>query len=156
MARRKKAVKRKINPDPLYNSELVSKFINYVMQEGKKTKARKIVYGAFEIIKEKLKTDPLVVLEKAIENAGPLLEVRARRIGGATYQVPFPVGPERKICLALKWMIEGARRKKGKEMKEKLAEEIMAAFHNQGFAVKKKEDTHKMAEANKAFAHFAW
>lgn len=156
MSRRKKAVKREIPPDPLYNSVLVSKFINYVMRKGKKTIARKIVYGAFEIIKEKTKKDPLEIFQKALENAGPSLETRPRRVGGATYQVPIEVRPERKIALAMRWIIMGAKMKKGKPMKEKLAEELLAAARNEGWAVRKKEETHKMAEANRAFAHFAW
>ena len=156
MSRRKHRIERKIDPDPLYNSVLVSKFINYVMREGKKTIARKIVYGAFEIIKEKTKKDPLEIFQKAIENASPYLEVRARRIGGATYQVPVEVPDYRRITLAMKWMILGARQKKGRPMKEKLAEEIILASKGEGFAVKKKEELHKIAEANKAFAHFAW
>lgn len=155
MARRK-VKKREILPDFLYNSVLVSKFINYVMRKGKKTIARKIVYGAFEIIKEKTKKDPLDIFQKALENAGPSLEIRPRRVGGATYQVPFEVKQERKIALAMRWIIMGAKTRKGKSMKEKLAEELLAAAKNEGWAVKKKEDTHKMAEANKAFAHFAW
>lgn len=156
MARRKKATKREIPPDALYQSSLVAKFINYIMRKGKKTIAQKIVYGAFEIIKEKTKKDPLETFQKALENAGPSLEVRPRRIGGATYQVPIEVRPERKVALAMRWIIAGAKMKKGKSMKEKLAEELIAASKNEGWAVKKKEDTHKMAEANKAFAHFAW
>jgi small subunit ribosomal protein S7 len=156
MSRRKHRIERPIPPDPIYNSELVSKLINYVMRKGKKTIARKIVYGAFDIIREKTKKDPLEVFQKAIENAGPYLEVRPRRIGGATYQVPVEVPDYRRITLAMKWMILGAKQKRGKPMKEKLAEEIIAASKGEGFAVKKKEDLHKMAEANKAFTHFAW
>jgi small subunit ribosomal protein S7 len=154
--RRKKKVKRIIPPDPLYNSVLVSKFINHVMRRGKKEKARKIVYQAFEIIKEKTKKDPLEVFEKALENVRPLLEVRPMRIGGATYQVPREVPLERGQFLAMRWILEVARSRKGKPMKEKLAEELINAANNTGAAIKKKEDTHKMAEANKAFAHFAW
>lgn len=156
MARRKKAVKREIPPDPVYNNVLVSKFINYVMRKGKKTVARKIVYGAFDILKEKTKKDPLEIFQRAIENAGPSLELRARRVGGATYQVPIEVKSERKIALAMRWIILGAKMKRGKPMREKLAEELLAASKGEGWAVKKKEDTHKMAEANRAFAHFAW
>jgi small subunit ribosomal protein S7 len=154
--RKKKIVKRKILPDPLYNNVKVAKFINHVMREGKKTIARKIVYGAFDIIKEKTKKEPLEVFEQALKNAAPLLEVRPRRIGGATYQIPIEVKGDRRITLAMRWIIEAARSKKGKSMKEKLAEELIAASQNTGAAVKKKEDTHKMAEANRAFAHFAW
>jgi small subunit ribosomal protein S7 len=156
MSRRKKRIERKIPPDFVYNSELVSKFINYIMRRGKKVTARKIVYGAFEIIRKKTKQDPLEVFQKAIANTSPQLEVKPRRIGGATYQVPVEVPDYRRITLAMKWMILGAKQKRGKPMKEKLAEEIIAASKGEGFAVKKKEDLHKMAEANKAFAHFAW
>lgn len=156
MARRKKRIEREIPPDPIYNSVLVSKFINYVMRKGKKSIAQKIVYGAFDIIKEKTKKEPLEIFEKALENAGPRLEVRPRRVGGATYQVPREVPEYRRIALAMRWILMGARAKKGKPTKEKLAEEIISAANNEGWAVKKKEDTHKMAEANKAFAHFAW
>lgn len=156
MAKGKKIKTREILPDPLYNNVLVSKFINYVMRKGKKTIARKIVYGAFKIIKEKTKKEPLDIFQKALENAGPLLELRPRRIGGATYQVPIEVSPKRKIDLAMRWIIIGAKMKKGRSIQEKLAEELLAASKNEGWAVKKKQDTHKMAEANKAFAHFAW
>jgi small subunit ribosomal protein S7 len=153
---RKRYKKHQILPDPIYNDLLVSKLINYVMRKGKKTIARKIVYGAFDIVKEKTKKDPLEIFKRAIENVGPSLELRARRVGGATYQVPIEVPPERKIALAMRWIIMAAKMKKGKAMKEKLAEELIAASKNEGWAVKKKEDTHKMAEANRAFAHFAW
>ena len=155
MARGKQIKKREILPDPLYNNKTVAKFINQVMKKGKKTIARKIVYGAFEIIKGKGK-EPLEVFEEALSNAKPMLEVRARRIGGAVYQVPVEVKGERGETLAMRWIIRGANSKKGKPMKEKLAEELMAAAKNEGWAVKKKEDTHKMARANRAFAHFAW
>jgi small subunit ribosomal protein S7 len=156
MARRKKKVKRVIIPDPVYNRVDVAKFINRVMRRGKKTIAQKIVYGAFDIIKTKTQKDPLEVFEKAIQNASPLLEVKSRRVGGATYQVPVEVQGEKKIALASRWIIQAAKSKKGKSMKEKLAEELMAAAKNEGSAIKKKEDTHRMAEANRAFAHFAW
>lgn len=154
--RRKKKEKRSISPDPLYNNVTVSKFINYVMRKGKKETARKIVYGAFEIIKEKTQKDPLEVFDQAIKNASPLLEVRPRRVGGATYQVPREVKGDRKLALAMRWIIQGAKARKGKPMKERLAEELMDAANNQGFAIKKRENTHRMAEANRAFAHFAW
>jgi small subunit ribosomal protein S7 len=154
--RGKKIKKRETLPDLVYNDVLVSKFINYVTRKGKKSLARKIVYGAFEVIKEKTKNDPLKVFQTAIENAEPCLEVRPRRIGGATYQVPIEVPEERKIALAMRWIIQGAKMKKGKSMKEKLAEELIASSKNEGWAVKKKENVHKMAEANRAFAHFAW
>ncbi|HOW13137.1 MAG TPA: 30S ribosomal protein S7 [Candidatus Pacearchaeota archaeon] len=156
MAGRKKIKKHQIKPDPLYNDITVSKFINAVMRKGKKTTARKVVYNSFEIIKEKTKKDPLEVFNLAIKNASPLLEVKPKRIGGATYQVPTEVKGERKMTLAMRWIINGAKLKKGKPMKERLAEEIIEASNNTGWAVKKKTDTHKMAEANRAFAHFAW
>lgn len=154
--RRKKKEKRVILPDPVYNNLVVAKFINYVMRKGKKTLARKIVYGAFDILREKTKKEPLEIFEKALENASPLLEVRPRRIGGATYQVPMEVRGERRLALAMRWIILAAKSKKGKPIKEKLAEELLNAANNTGWAVKKKEDTHRMAEANRAFAHFAW
>ena len=154
--RGKKKTKRVILPDPVYNSVNVSKFINQVMRKGKKTIAKKIVYGAFEILKEKTKKEPLEIFEQAINNASPLLEVRPKRIGGATYQVPVEVRGERRLTLAMRWIIEAAKSKRGRPMKEKLAEELINAANNTGVAIKKKEDTHKMAEANRAFAHFAW
>jgi small subunit ribosomal protein S7 len=156
MARRKKKLKREILPDPVYNNVKVAKFINQVMRRGKKTIARKIVYRAFDIVKTKTQKDPLEVFEKALEAAAPLLEVKPRRIGGATYQVPREVRGERRMTLAMRWIINAAKAKKGKPMREKLAEEIIEASENRGVAVKKKEDTHRMAEANRAFAHFAW
>ncbi len=156
MSRRKKAVKRDIFPDPVYNSVSVEKFINQIMKKGKKTTARKIVYDAFDIIKEKTKLNPLEVFEKALENASPLLEVKPKRVGGATYQVPREVRGDRRLALAIRWIISGARSKKGKPMREKLAEELTLTSKNEGLAVRKKEDMHRMAEANRAFAHFAW
>jgi len=154
--RRKKKEKRIISPDPVYNNVTVAKFINQIMRRGKKTIARKIVYRAFDMIKEKTKKEPLEVFTKALENASPLLEVKPKRIGGATYQVPREVRGDRRITLAMRWIITAAKSKKGKPMREKLAEEIMAAANNTGWAIKKKEDTHRMAEANRAFAHLAW
>jgi len=153
---RKKQAKRIIQPDAVYDNVKVAKFINQVMREGKKTIARKIVYGAFAIIKEKTKKDPLEVFEKGMQNASPLLEIKPKRVGGATYQVPREVRPERAITLATRWIIKAAKAKKGKPMREKLAEELMLAAENSGSAVKKKEDVHRMAEANRAFAHFSW
>lgn len=147
--------KHKIAPDRLYNDVMVSQFINKVMERGKKTIAQKIVYSAFDIIKEKTKKEPLEVFKMAIENASPILEVKPKRIGGATYQVPMEVRGERKLALAIRWILEGARSKKGKPMSEKLAQELIDCTNNQGNAIKKKADTHRMAEANKAFAHFA-
>lgn len=155
--RRKLKAKPKTQPDYLYDSEKVTKFVNYCMQEGKKVTARKVVYQALETIKEKTKNDnPLEVFETALKNTGPMMEVRSRRVGGANYQVPREVRPERRQFLSMKWIIDAARNKKGKPMHEKLAEEIIAAANNEGEAIKKRENMHKMAEANKAFAHFAW
>jgi small subunit ribosomal protein S7 len=142
--------------DIQYNSTRVEKFINCIMWEGKKETARGIVYGAFDIIKEKTGSDALEVFELALRNAGPLTEVRSRRVGGANYQVPREVRPERRLALAIRWIIEAARSKKGASMMERLAGEIIAASNNEGAAVTKRDNTHKMAEANKAFAHFAW
>lgn len=156
-------MRRKVNnrnipkPDIKFESDKIAKFINYVMEMGKKNVARKIVYGAFDVVKTNMKVDnALEIFEGALKNTGPLMEVRSRRVGGANYQVPREVRLERKSFLAMKWIIEAARAKKGKPMHEKLAEEIILAFKNEGEAVKKRENTHKMAEANKAFAHFAW
>ncbi|MEX0919461.1 MAG: 30S ribosomal protein S7 [Parcubacteria group bacterium] len=155
--RRKLKAKPKITPDIIYDSEKVSKFVNYVMLEGKKTTARKVVHEAFEAIKEKTKNpNPLEIFETALKNTGPTMEVRSRRVGGANYQVPREVRPERRQFLSMKWIVDAARNKKGKAMAEKLAEEIISASNNEGEAVRKRENTHKMAEANKAFAHFAW
>jgi len=144
------------NPDIIFNSQKVEKFINYVMQEGKKNTARKIVYTAFDLIKEKAKVEsPMEVFDTALKN-GPTMEVRSRRIGGANYQVPREVRPERRSYLSMKWIIDAAKAKKGKPMAEKLSEEIILASKNEGEAIKKRENVHKMAESNKAFAHFAW
>ena len=156
MARKKKAKKRIIEPDIIYNNATVAKLINYVMRKGKKTIARKIVYGAFDIMKEKTKKEPVELFEKAIENVSPVLEVRPRRVGGATYQIPKEVRGDRRLTLALRWIIKAAKQKKGKPMKERLAEELLSAANNTGWAVKRKEDTHRMAEANRAFARFRW
>lgn len=154
---RRKVTNRNIpGPDSIYNSDKVGKFINYCMLDGKKNTARTIVYEALDIIKKDSKEDVLEVLETALKNTGPTMEVRSRRVGGANYQIPREVRPERRLALSMKWIIEGARGKKGKPMAEKLAEEIMLAAKNEGEAVRKRENTHKMAEANKAFAHFAW
>ena len=153
---KKKIKKHTIIPDPLYDDITVAKFINHIMKGGKKTIARKIVYGAFDIIKEKTKKEPLEVFDLALKNAAPLLEVKPKRVGGATYQVPMEVKGERKLTLSIRWIITGARSKKGKPMREKLAQELMDAANNTGWAIKKKSDTHRMAEANRAFAHFAW
>ena len=154
--RRKLKSKPKLAPDSQYDSEKIAKFINYTMIGGKKVTARKVVYDAMLAIKEKTKQEPLEVFEAALKNTGPTMEVRSRRVGGANYQVPREVRPERRLFLSMKWLIDAARNKKGKPMAEKLAEEIIAAANNEGEAIKKRENMHKMAEANKAFAHFAW
>ena len=154
--RRKQAEKRLRRPDRKYNDILVGRFINCVMKRGLKQTAEIIVYGAFDIIHEKLNSEPLDVFKKAMQNCQPVIEVRSRRVGGANYQVPTEVRPERRTALAIKWILTYSREKKGKSMAEKLANEIMAAANNEGSAVKKKEDVHRMAEANKAFAHFRW
>ena len=155
--RRKIKSKHALTPDLQYSSEKVSKLVNYIMLSGKKSTARTAVYGALDAIKEKAKVEnPLEVLEAALKNTAPLMEVRSRRVGGANYQVPREVRPERRQALSMKWIIEAARNKKGAPISEKLADEIILASKNEGEAVKKRENTHKMAEANKAFAHFAW
>ena len=156
MPRRGQIAKRDVLPDPLYNSKLVTRLINNVMYDGKKGVAQKIVYDAFDIIKEKTGNDPLETFEAAMENVMPVLEVKARRVGGATYQVPLEVRPERRQTLGLRWLTAYARNRGEKTMKERLAGEIMDAANNLGGAVKKREDTHKMAESNKAFAHYRW
>ena len=156
MPRRGFVPRRDVLPDPLYNSKLVSKLINSIMYDGKKGVAQKIVYDAFDIIKEKSGKDPLEVYEAALENIMPLLEVKARRVGGSNYQIPMEVRPERRTTLGLRWLTAYSRNRNEKTMKERLANEILDAVNGQGGAVKKKEDTHKMAEANKAFAHFKW
>jgi len=154
--RRKKKVKRDITPDPKFGNVQVAKFINYVMRRGKKSLAQKIVYKTFELLEQKYKQDALAVFNTALQNVGPTLEVKSRRVGGATYQVPREVKGDRRFYLACNWILNAARSRKGKPMYEKLAEELLAASKNEGAAVKKKLDTHRMAEANKAFAHFAW
>ncbi len=146
-----------VTPDFVYGSKDLSKFINYVMERGKKNTARTIVYDALEEIKDKMKVkNPLEVFDLAMQNVGPVMEVRSRRIGGATYQVPRELRPERRLSLAMRWIVLAARAKKGAPMREKLAGEIIAASKNEGEAIKKRDNTHKMAEANRAFAHFAW
>ena len=151
---RKKSSQHQTGPDLVYNSIRVAKLINQIMKKGQKATAQKIVYDCFEEIKQKTKQDPLEVFEKAIDNASPLLELKSKRVGGATYQVPTEVRGERKEALAIRWILKAARSGKGKPMKDKLAEEVLEAANNKGAAIKKKEDTHKMAEANRAFAHF--
>ena len=154
--RRRRAPERKIQPDPVYNSELVAKFINNLMWDGKKSLAQKIFYRAMEIVGERANENPLHVFQKAIENVKPSMEVRSRRIGGANYQVPVEVRPKRQISLAIKWIIQAARNRPGRRMYEKLAAEIIDAYKGTGNAVKTKENVHKMAEANRVFAHFRW
>ncbi|MFH1837224.1 MAG: 30S ribosomal protein S7 [Candidatus Omnitrophota bacterium] len=154
--RRRKAEKRIPLPDPKYNNILVGKFMNMIMKSGKKSVAESIVYGAFDLIKEKMGSDPVEVFKQAVENARPLLEVKSRRIGGATYQVPIEVKAERGQFTAMQWIKDFARKQKGKPMREKLAEEIMNVYKKEGPTIKKREDTHRMAEANKAFAHYKW
>ena len=156
MPRRGKIAKRDVLPDLLYNSKLVTRLINNVMIDGKKGVAQKIVYEAFDIIREKTGKEPLEVFEAAMENVMPVLEVKARRVGGATYQVPMEVRPERRQTLGLRWITLYSRQRSERTMKERLANEIMDAVNSTGSAFKKREDTHKMAEANKAFAHFRW
>jgi small subunit ribosomal protein S7 len=145
-----------LKPDLVYNSLKVEKFINYIMLDGKKNTARRVVHNALNLVKEKTGEEPLEVFETALKNTGPNMEVRSRRVGGANYQVPREVRPERRLALSMRWIIDAARSKKGMAMEQKLAEEIILASKNEGEAVKKRENTHKMAEANKAFAHFAW
>ena len=156
MPRRGQIAKRDVLPDPLYNSKLVTRLINNIMLEGKKGVAQKIVYGAFEIIAEKTGREALEVFEEAMENVMPQLEVKARRVGGSTYQVPMEVRPERKQTLGLRWITTYSRSRSERTMKERLANEILDALNGNGGAAKKREDTHKMAEANKAFAHYRW
>ena len=155
---RRPVKKRNIpTPDIMYGSERLEKFINNIMESGKKDTARRIVYNALAIIKEKMTVEnPIEIFDAAIKNVGPAIEVRSRRVGGANYQVPREVRPERKQALAYRWIIDAARGKKGKPMEEKLAEELMQAFNNEGIAIKKRDDTNKMAESNKAFAHLVW
>ena len=156
MPRRGFIAKREVLADPLYNSTVVTRLINNIMLDGKKGTAQKIVYGAFEIVKEKTGKDPLEAFSEAMDNIMPVLEVKARRVGGATYQVPIEVRPERRQTLGLRWLTTYSRARNEKTMKERLAAEIMDAINETGASVKKKEDTHKMAEANKAFAHYRW
>ena len=154
--RRGSIAKRDVLPDPLYNSKLVTRLINNIMVDGKRGVAQKIVYSAFDIIREKTGKDPLEVFEQALENIMPLLEVKARRVGGATYQVPIEVRPDRRQTLGLRWLTTYSRTRSERTMRERLAGEIMDAVNGNGNAAKKREDTHKMAEANKAFAHYRW
>lgn len=156
MSRRRFAAKREVIPDPRYGSELLAKFINLVMVSGKKPVAERIVYGALDSIEERTKNDPVELLSKALENVQPIVEVKSRRVGGATYQVPVEVRPSRRMALAMRWLIDAARKRREKSMPSRLAGELIDASDNRGTAVKKREDTHRMAEANKAFAHYRW
>ena len=156
MSRKKKAVKKNIKPDLEFNSALVTKLINKIMVDGKKTVAEKIVYNAFDILQKKLNKNPIEIFGKALDNIRPEVEVKSRRIGGATYQIPIEVPVDRQVSLSLNWLIGFARSKKSKPMCERLAVEILDAYNNTGATMKKKEDTHRMAEANRAFAHFRW
>lgn len=156
MARKNRAEQRKVLPDPVYGSILVTKFLNTLMWDGKKSIAEKIFYGALEEIQKKTKQEPMDIFKAAVENAKPALEVRSRRVGGATYQVPVEVRPERRQTLAIRWLVGAARERNERSMTGKLANELVDAANNQGNAIKKKQDTHRMAEANKAFAHYRW
>ena len=156
MARKGHIAKREVMPDPMYNSKVVTKLINKVMWDGKKVTAQKIVYGAFDIVKEKTGREAMDAFRQALDNVTPALEVKARRVGGATYQVPMEIRADRKQSLAIRWLVEYARKRNEHSMEEKLAGEIMDAINGRGGAFKKKEDTHRMAEANKAFAHYRW
>lgn len=157
MARRRRAEKRKVEPDAIYDSVVLSKFINKVMLDGKKNLAKAIVYNALEKFSKKVKVEsPLEAFETALENARPTLEVKSRRIGGSTYQIPIEVAPQRSFALAMRWIIDNARGKVGKSMEDGLMMELSDCYQNQGSTIKKKDDTHRMAEANKAFAHFKW
>ncbi len=156
MPRRKKVQKREILPDPLYKSVLVTRFVNSIMKDGKKSLAQSILYGALDIIKEKTKENPLKVFQTAVENVKPILEVKSRRVGGATYQVPVEVSDKRQLSLSIRWILTFSRQRSEKTMREKLAGELLDAYEKKGASIKKREDAHKMAEANKAFAHFRW
>ncbi|GBD15521.1 30S ribosomal protein S7 [bacterium HR26] len=156
MPRRAKIVRRAIPPDPRYGSELLQRFINKVMQRGKKSLAERIVYDALDIVASRTGQHPLDVFQRAVQNAMPLLEVKPRRVGGATYQVPVQVEPHRRVSLAMRWLIQSARARSGKTMSEKLAAELIDAANNTGATIKRRDDTHRMAEANRAFAHYRW
>jgi small subunit ribosomal protein S7 len=156
MPRRREVPKRKVQPDPKYRNRMVSKFINKLMYSGKKSVAERILHGTFDIIEQRYKQDPMEVFKKAIENVKPKLEVKSRRVGGATYQVPIEVRADRRQALAIRWLVRYSRQRSERTMAERLANEFLNAFKNEGSSVKKREDTHKMADANKAFAHFRW
>jgi small subunit ribosomal protein S7 len=156
MPRRREVPKRIILPDPKYGDQLVTRLMNKIMLRGKKSTAEQIVYGAFDIIEERTREEPVKVFRRALDNVMPAVEVKSRRVGGSTYQVPMEVRNDRRVALGMRWLIQYARARKGKPMGERLALELIEASHNRGSAVKKREDTHKMAEANKAFAHYRW
>jgi small subunit ribosomal protein S7 len=156
MSRRNRPPRREIEPDAKYNSELVARFVNGLMRSGKKSTATGVLYDAFDVIEARAKKPPLEVFEQAVKNATPLLEVRPRRVGGATYQIPMEVRPERRMSLAIRWLVQNSRQRPGKSMADKLASEIMDAAAGQGASIKKRDDTHRMAEANRAFAHYRW
>ncbi len=156
MPRRMEAPKREILPDPVYNSQLVTKFVNVIMKDGKKSVAERILYDALEIVSENTEEDPMKVFKKAVDNVKPAVEVKSRRVGGSTYQVPIEVRPNRRLALSFRWLLDNARRRGEKTMRQRLAGELMDAAENRGAAIKKREDTHRMAEANKAFAHYRW
>ena len=156
MPRRREVPKRQILPDPVYNSQLLSKFVNVVMKDGKKSTAEQIMYEALKLIRERTEDDPMKVFKKAVENVKPVVEVKSRRVGGSTYQVPVEVRPSRRLALSMRWLIAAAKSRGEKTMKQRLAGELMDAAESRGIAVKKKEDTHRMADANKAFAHYRW
>jgi len=156
MPRRREVPKRLILPDPLYNSQLVTKFVNVLMKDGKKTVAETILYQALDVIRERTQDDPVKVFKRAIDNVKPVVEVKSRRVGGSTYQVPVEVRPSRRLALSMRWLIQSAAKRGEKTMKQRLANELMDSAQNRGTAIKKKEDTHRMAEANKAFAHYRW
>ncbi|MBP7461426.1 MAG: 30S ribosomal protein S7 [Candidatus Delongbacteria bacterium] len=156
MARRKRAQRREILPDPVFNDLLVAKFVNYIMRSGKKSTAEQIMYDAIEALAKKTGKNGLEILHKSVDNVKPLIEVKSRRVGGATYQVPVEVRPDRKLAMALRWIIGASKSSKGRSMADRLANELLLAFKGEGASIKKREDTHRMAEANKAFAHYRW
>lgn len=156
MPRRGDVPKRQPLPDPQFGDLLIARFMNAIMRDGKKATAEKIVYGAFDIIHERTREDPVLVFHKALENVKPMVEVKSRRVGGSTYQVPVEVRPERRTALAMRWVIDFARKRSGRSMREKLANELIEASHMRGGAIKRKDDVHRMAEANKAFSHYRW
>jgi small subunit ribosomal protein S7 len=156
MPRRRDVPKRRVMPDPKHGDRMVGRFLNVLMKDGKKSTAERILYGSFDVIESKMRSDPLGLFRRALDNVRPRLEVKSRRVGGATYQVPIEVRPERATSLAMRWLADYARARPGRSMREKLADEIIDAANERGEAVKKREDTHRMADANKAFAHYRW